>query len=126
MLNQVSYAEALKKVKGDERNRQAEFPQIRSEVESPIAQRSSPISQQQKEINSNVKNINKDTLIVDKISFITFMCKIVNVALQQTKKSDRIKTVVDAARMILGLNEPSITAELIHEMLDPNGNDKYD
>lgn len=36
-------------------------------------------------------------LIVDKISFVAFICKTVNVAIQQKKKSDRIKTIVAAA-----------------------------
>ena len=54
------------------------------------------------------------------------MCKIVNVALQQTRKSDRIRTVVDAATEILGFDDPKITAELIHGMLDSNGSDKND
>lgn len=60
--------------------------------------------------------INEDTLIVDKISFVAFICKTVNVAMQQKRKSDRIKTIVEAAVEILGFKE--ITAGLIHEMLN--------
>lgn len=128
VLNQVSYADALKKVKGDEIKRQRELPIFRREREHVTSQIScsSSTSQQQKEMDTNVKKINEDTFNVDKISFITFMCKIVNVALQQTRKSDRIKTVVDAAVEILGFKDPNITAELIHEMLEPNGHKQVD
>lgn len=37
------------------------------------------------------------------------------------KKSDRIKTIVEAAIEILGIKE--VTAELIHEMLNPSNCD---
>lgn len=78
-------------------------------------------SQRQTEINPWVREINEDTLIVGKTKFVAFICKTVNVAIQQKKKSDRIKTIVEAAIEILGITE--VTAELIHEMLNPNNYD---
>lgn len=57
------------------------------------------------EINHNstyIAQINEDTLIVDQISFVAFSCKSVNVSVQQKRKSDGIKTIVQAAVEILG------------------------
>ncbi len=79
------------------------------------------LNQRQIETNLYIQKINEDTMIVDKINFITFICKVVNVAIQQKKKSDRIKTIVEAAIVILGIKE--VTAELIHEMLNPSNCD---
>lgn len=40
-----------------------------------------------------------------------------NLAMQQKKKSDRIKTIVEAAIEILGIKEA--TVDLVHKMLNP-------
>ena len=34
--------------------------------------------------------------------------------------------IVDAAAEVLGIKDPNITAELIHGMLNPNGNEQID
>lgn len=77
--------------------------------------------QKQTEIITCCKKINEDTLVIDKISFVAFICKIVNVAMQQQRKSDRIKTIVQAAAELLGIKD--IKAEMIHEMLNPTSYD---
>lgn len=46
------------------------------------------------------------------------MCKVVNVATQQERKSDRIKRVVKAAEEFLGIKD--LRAEDIHGMLMVN------
>lgn len=122
VTNQVSYADAAKKVKESEIYRPSVVQVINKAKESEnrrIIEISSPTSsQRQTEINPWIREINEDTLIVGKTKFIAFICKTVNVAIQQKKKSDRIKTIVEAAIEILGITE--VTAEMIHEMLNPN------
>lgn len=71
--------------------------------------------------NPFIEKINEDTLIVEKNSFVAFICKTVNVAMQQKRKSDRIKTIVEAAVEILGFKE--ITAELMYAMLNQTNYD---
>ena len=48
-------------------------------------------------------NVEENTLIENRKSVITFICKVVNVAPKQERKSDRIKTVVEAAEGFLGI-----------------------
>ena len=62
--------------------------------------------------------ISDETLLIKKNDFIAFICSVVNVTMLHVKKSDKIKSVVEAANDILGL----ITkADDIHEIL----NQKY-
>ncbi|KAI2655997.1 Nucleic-acid-binding protein from mobile element jockey [Labeo rohita] len=117
--NPVSYADAAKKVKEIELARSRDTVVAnpsqsvrRKSIEIPAR----AINHEQTEINPWVKKIKEDTLIMDKISFIAFLCKIVNVAMQQQRKSDRIKTVMEAATELLGIKD--IKAEMIHEMLN--------
>lgn len=58
---------------------------------------------------------------MEKKTFIAFICKVVNVATRQERKSDRIKTVVEAAEEFLGIKD--VKAEDIHSMLSANNND---
>lgn len=62
--------------------------------------------------------VEENTLMVEKKSFIAFICKVVNVATRQERKSDRIKTVVEAAEEFLGIKD--LKAEEIHGMLSTN------
>lgn len=54
----------------------------------------------------------------EKKSFVAFICKVVNVAIRQERKSDRIKTVVEAAEEFLAIKD--LKAEDIHGMLSTN------
>ena len=54
-------------------------------------------------------------MLVNKKSFVAFICKVVNVAVWLEKKSDRIKIVVEAAEEFLGTKD--LRAEDIHGML---------
>lgn len=125
VTNQISYAEAAKIVKESEIARSSVTHEVHSTREAEhrrlIEASSLAPCQGRSETNSCLKGINEDTLIVDKISFVAFICKTVNVAIQQKKKSDRIKTIVEAAVEILGIKE--VTAELIHVMLNPSNCD---
>lgn len=121
IINQVSYADAVKKVKESELARSKDT-RVASNTNLSVGRQSAEIlshteNQKQTEIITCCKNINEDTLVMDKISFVTFICKIVNVAMQQQRKSDRIKTIVQAATELLGIKD--IKAEMIHEMLNP-------
>lgn len=125
IINQVSYADAVKKVKGNELITSNET-RAANNINMPVGRRSTTNTshtenQKQTEIITCCQKTSEDTLIMDKISFVTFICKIVNVAMQQPKKSDRIKTIVHAAAELLGIKD--ISAEMIHELLNPS---KYD
>ncbi len=56
--------------------------------------------------------------MVEKKSFIAFMFKVINIATRQERKSDRIKTVVEAAEEFLGIKD--VKVEDIHSMLSAN------
>ena len=45
--------------------------------------------------------VNDESLVVNKINFVAFICHTINVAAQLKKKSDRIKTIVEAAGQFL-------------------------
>lgn len=59
--------------------------------------------------------ITKETLLVDKNEFIAFICTVMNTALQHSRKSDRIKSIVDIANDFLGSMSK---ADVIHEMIN--------
>lgn len=84
-----------------------------SERARPSAVEGSPTKRASASFKTNpyIAEINGDTLLVDKTSFVAFICKTVNVAMQQNRKGDIIKTLEAAVE---------ITAELLHEMLNPN------
>ena len=58
-------------------------------------------------------------MLVNKKSFVAFICKVVNVAVWLEKKSDRIKIVVEAAEEFLGIKD--LKAKDIHGMLRTSG-----
>ena len=126
--NKVSYAEAVKSVATNER-KQSRFNENMADNEMQkysegLPQRTNirrfqperPAPPQQK---CNHKcNVEENMLIIEKKSFVAFMCKVVNVATRQEKKSDRIRTVVEAAEEFLGIKD--LRAEDIHGMLSIN------
>ena len=118
IINNVSYAEALKKV-NDETQRTVTYEDMgRGEEDSerprPLPQRASRTRIQQEDRRdpiiqqkpcSHKCNAKEDSLVVDKASFIAFICKVINVAIRKEKKSDRIKSVVDAAEEFLDIKD---------------------
>lgn len=63
--------------------------------------------------------VKDDSLVVDQTSFVAFICKIINITTkQEKKKSDKIKTVVNAAEEFLSIQD--LRAEVIHEILRAN------
>ncbi len=58
--------------------------------------------------------VKEDSLVVDQTSCIAFICKIINVTTKQEKKSDRIKTLVNAAEDFLGIKD--LRAAMIHDL----------
>ena len=63
-----------------------------------------------------VKNKEDDSiLVVKKVNVMAFICHTINVAAQLKKKSDRIKTIVQAAGKFLNIRD--IKADQIHELL---------
>lgn len=55
---------------------------------------------------------------MEKFPFVAFIGLVVNVALQQTKKRSRLRTIVEAAKDYLGITE--MTVDMLHEMSAPN------
>ena len=120
IINKVSYAEALKAVNinGSKQTRINELNQnISSKLtecdtvpqRSGLRQFQPGKSVPQEKTCRHKCNVQEDTMLVNKKS------KVVNVAVQQEKKSDRIKIVVQAAEEFLGIKE--LKAEEIHAML---------
>lgn len=62
--------------------------------------------------------VKDDTLIVDKYKFVAFIGMVVNVAMQQTKKRSRLRTIVEAAKDYLGITD--MTVDKLYEILAPN------
>lgn len=125
VVNKVTYAEALKSIGNYEikqNNRPIEYQENLSDNERRAVPKSSGIwrsqsgrpAPPQQPCNHKCK-VEENTLIVEKKSFIAFICKVVNVATRQERKSDRIKTVVEAAEEFLGIKD--LKAENIHSML---------
>ena len=111
VLSKVSYAEALKKVRETEANNQA--PSGR--VQRNLVQSGSNITESQVTNQSQVPVENKEDdsiLVVKKVNCMVFICHTINVAAQLTKKSDRIKTIVQAAGKFLNIRD--IKADQIH------------
>lgn len=134
ITHKVSYAEAIKHIVKDKREEKS-VPILLSKQRSSEDNRTNPIresrnpsgniNQQNKTHRSTAPNcceckmrLSDETLLVKKNDFIAFICSVVNVTMLHVKKSDKIKSVVEAANDILGL----ITkADDIHEIL----NQKY-
>lgn len=81
VIKQVSHADAAKEVKESELSRSSVTHGVNSMRESenrrlPEVSSSVP-SQRKTESNPCIKEINEDTLVVDKISFVAFICKTV-------------------------------------------------
>lgn len=54
-------------------------------------------------------------MVVKKENFVAFICHAINVAVNMKKKSDKIKTIVEAAGKFLDMKE--IKADQIHTLL---------
>lgn len=127
VMNKVTYAEALKGIGiyENKQNRPKEFQDnLNDNARYAVPQRSDIRRYQpgrpalpQKPCNHKCK-VEENTLMVEKKSFIAFMCKVINIATRQERKSDRIKTVVEAAEEFLGIKD--VKAEDIHSMLSAN------
>lgn len=59
--------------------------------------------------------INYDTLIVSRLNFVAFIGKVVNATLQQSKKTARLRTIVEAANEYLSMKD--LTLGIFHELL---------
>jgi len=103
-LNKVSYAEALKKVRETVSN---------NKITSGTIQRSMTlVNQTQNHVPAPTKNscehkckVDDDTLIVKKVNFVGFICHTINVAYKLKKKSDRIKSIEEAAGKFLEMKD---------------------
>lgn len=121
VVNKVTNAEALKGIGKYEikQNSPIEYVENLSDHESYAVTQSSgmrrshlgrpPPPQQPCDHKCKVEN----TLIVEKI-----VCKVVNVATRQERKSDRIKTEMEVAEEFLGIKD--LKAEDIHSLLMAN------
>jgi len=129
VVNKVSYAEALKRIGTYESKENGPAMYNESAMhEVGLPQRSgrrriqpgpvdiTPVNTQQ--VCRHKCIVKENTLMVEKKSFVAFICKVVNVATRQERKSDRIKTVVEAAEEYLGIRD--LKAEDIHSMLSNN------
>ena len=118
ITNKVSYAEAIKKVRGT-----VTINKTPSGMEQSITiqnVRNTPKSNLQIQPHSATKSTEDDDVLgVKKVNFVVFICHTVNVALQLKKKSDRIKAIVEAAGQFLDIKY--IKADQIHAMLAING-----
>lgn len=110
--NNISYAEALKKVNDEMLSRPSEtYVEVMSGKVGGISgalrslpQRASRPRRQEDRVAkapmtqlvqcSHTCKVKEDSLVVDQTRFVAFICKIFNVATKQEKKSDRIKTVL--------------------------------
>lgn len=130
VMNKVTYAEALKGI-GNYENKQhrpVEYQENCNDNTRCVVPPNSDMRRYQpgrpappqQPCNHKCK-VEENTMIVEKKTFIAFICKVVNVATRQERKSDRIKTVVEAAEEFLGIKD--VKAEDIHSMLSTNNND---
>lgn len=130
-MHQVSYSEAVKKVVKEKCNGPVHVTEqnIRSNpnkntgFSDKVNYRHSREQQQTNEFQHpepeyKDRSISEETFLVNKNNFVAFICTIVNVTMQHPKKSNRIKSVVEAANNFLGI---MTKAEEIHEMLNYEG-----
>lgn len=135
IAHNVSYAEAIKSIvksKNEENTAVTYSPRVRNtDSNKPYTSRESntnPIEESNQQsktyrtpspIYCECKTrISDETLLIGKNEFIAFICSVVNVTMLHSKKSDKIKSVVEAACDFLGI----ITkADDIHKIL----NQKY-
>lgn len=128
IAHNVSYAEAIKSIVKDKRQEKPAViyaPKVRStDSNKPCTSTENCIE----EINQQTKTyratrpiceckarISDETLLIRKNEFIAFICSVVNVTMLHSKKSDKIKSVVEAANDFLGI----ITkADDIHKILN--------
>lgn len=119
IIHQVSYAEALKKVHDNDRNsqrptyppeqnRRSENAETSDKGRGNDRRHGREQTQQASintipEVNEYKAKISAETMLVNKNSFVAFICSKVNVTVQHTRKSDRIKSVVEAAKNYLGI-----------------------
>lgn len=114
--NKVTYAEAAKQVTlGVTADSQAMNQNTFSAKDFPEIQQMNNMSATKCSHKCEVKD---DTLLVDKYKFVAFIGMVVNVAMQQTKKRSRLRTIVEAAKNYLGIND--MTVDKIYEMLVTN------
>lgn len=129
VVNQVSYADAVKKVQqmetvnppsavavswatpGLQTQRPSPTPgQGPRAMKPPVAQ-----SRRVQEKEQGAKESNIETLVVEKVSFVAFICQVVNVTLQMDRRSDRIQGVVEAAVKFLGIKDTDVGQ--IHDLV---------
>lgn len=64
--------------------------------------------------------VTKESLVVNRVDFLAFMCRVMNMSDQVNKKSASIDVVVREAKDFLGITEA--TGVMMHEMLNqPRG-----
>ena len=61
-------------------------------------------------------------MVVDRVDFLAFMCRAINMTATHKSRTAQIKEVVKAAKDILGISE--VTVEVIHRMLNRMANDQ--
>ncbi len=130
LMNKVTYAEALKAIGiyENKQNRPKEFQDNLNDNARYAVPQSSDIRRYQPGRPAHPQNpcnhkckVEENTLMVEKKSFIAFMCKVINIATRQERQSEIIKTVVEAAEEFLGIKE--VKAEDIHSVSSVNNDE---
>ncbi len=125
LMNEVSYMEALKKVRGTETNYKnssgnAHGSVARGGTNTPESNaqthRQPPIPVQTACVHKC--KVSNNTLVLNKANFVAFTCHTINVATQLKKKRDQIKNIVEAAGRFIDMRE--LKANQIHARLTAN------
>ncbi|XP_035984310.1 uncharacterized protein LOC118557929, partial [Fundulus heteroclitus] len=132
ITEKVSYAEALRKVRKESTNNlgnkelnQGDLNQENNDSQRKQKQTSVSLTAERNACKHkcNVdENTMKKNMDEKKDNFVEFICHIINVTVQMKKKSDKIKTIVEAAGRFLDMKE--IQADQIHKLLSLAGNDQ--
>lgn len=116
ITEKVSYAEALKKVRVEGTHQVIVSEQAQRKVLQDKAHtRESQVQNPVQSVCSHKCKTGENTIAINKIQFVAFICHTVNVATQMTRKSDKIKTIVEAAGKFLEMKD--LKADQIHALL---------
>lgn len=105
VVNQVSYAEAVKEVR-----------QVRGDTARPTGQGTGLVREGTQACIHKCP-VQPGTLLVDKVQFLVFLANVINCSAQTDSRTDRIRIIVNAASVHLGIT--GVTVENLRGLLTP-------
>lgn len=118
ILSGISYAEAVKRVNIEKRAKAAS--NIRNEMGRSIDttintnRKSQRVGIQEASHSCKVK---EGTMLVEKVNFVAFICKVVYIGLEQNDRKERVETIIEAAKEYLGISMSE--SKTIQQMMNP-------